>query len=118
MGRTDADLSDNPITGRAHLLDIPRWLEKNGRPKLKPFSRDTPITLEMLQGCAADQGNKFEVGDILIVRSGLTEELMALTEEEHNAMLKAAKGWVGVDQGEDVLRWHWENGFAAVAGDT
>lgn len=115
---TRPDFSDNPITGRAHLLDIPRWLESTGQPPLKPFGRETPITLEMLQGCAKAQGNKFAIGDILIVRTGLTEELKKLSEEEHNAMIKAAKGWVGVNQGEDVLRWHWENGFAAVATDT
>lgn len=112
------DFSDNPITGRAHLLDIPRYLASEGKPPLQPFSRETPVTLEMLQGCAKAQGTEFAIGDILVVRTGLTEELKKLSQEEHDAMIKAAKGWVGVNQGEDILRWHWENGFAAVATDT
>lgn len=76
----------------------------------------------MLKGCVADHGIKFEKGDVLIVRTGFTEAIAGLNEEQakkvaddlHNG---TGAGFVGVDSTEEVMRWHWENGIAAVAGD-
>jgi hypothetical protein len=112
-----ADFAKHPITTRAHLLDIASWLEKTGKPALKPLGVTTPITYEMLTACAADHGLKFAPGDVLIVRSGFTEAFLAMTDEER-AKYNPLQGAGGVDASEDVMRWHWEQGFAAVAGDT
>ena len=61
---------------------------------------------------------KLEQGDILVVRTGFTEALESLGAEERKTMGDdASQGWVGVDQSEEMLRWHWENGIAAVATD-
>lgn len=104
------------------MLDIPRWLEKNGKPALKALSNQTPVTLDMLKQCSADHGIKYEKGDVLIVRTGFTEALCQLNPEQEkqaSADLHSGKtsGFVGVDSSEEVMRWHWENGIAAVAGD-
>lgn len=89
---------------------------KKGLPPLDPLTQKTPITLEMLKGCAADQAVKFAPGDVLIVRSGWTEAFLALTDEER-AEYNPLLGCIGVQASEEVMEWHWENGFAAVAGD-
>lgn len=112
-----SDFAKHPITTRAILLDIPRWLAKKGLPPLKPLTVDTPITLEMLKGCAADQGVKFAPGDVLVVRSGWTEAFIAL-EGEARKKYDPIENAGGVFASEEVMQWHWENGFAAVAGDT
>lgn len=53
------------------------------------------------------------------MRTGWTEQFFALSEEEQKRLPQAEKREsCGVAQGEDVLRWHWENGIAAVATDT
>lgn len=114
---TCADFAKNPITTRAHLLDIVSWLEKTGGKPLEGCKNTTPITLTHLKQCAADYGVKFAPGDLLIVRSGFTEAFLALTDEER-ANYSPLNGAVGVEASEEVMRWIWEQGFAAVAGDT
>ena len=56
-------------------------------------------------------------GDICIVRTGWTEAFLSLSDEERDAARRNWKGTVGVDQAEEVLRWHWESGIAAVVSD-
>lgn len=68
----------------------------------------------MLKGCAEDEGITFEDGDILLVHTGWTKAFMALSEEQQ---LASPIESTGVQRGDDVLRWHWESGFAAVASD-
>jgi hypothetical protein len=41
--------------------------------------------------------------------------MFGLSDEEK---LKHRNKSIGVARGDDVLRWHWENGFAAVLSDT
>lgn len=104
------------IAGRAVLLDYARWAEKN-RLEYNPGTRHE-ITVEQLEAVARDQGTKFEVGDILIVRSGWVRWYLGLDEGQRETL---SKTWphqgVGVAQGEETLRFLWDNHFAAVAGD-
>lgn len=111
------DYADHPITGRAHLLDIPRHLAQTGAPALTPLQR-CAIPASTLKACAEAEGLEFAPGDILIVRTGLTEAMAALSKDEYEAVIAAAKGYVGVEASEETWRWHWESGFAAVATDT
>lgn len=111
------DYAEHPITGRAHLLDIPRHLESTGQPPLTPLQR-CPIPAKTLKECADAQGLQFAPGDILIVRTGLTEAMLSLSKDEYDAVIAAAKGYVGVEASEETWRWHWESGFSAVATDT
>ncbi|GFZ45961.1 hypothetical protein JCM24511_03694 [Saitozyma sp. JCM 24511] len=108
-----------PITSRAHLLDIPLYLQRNGLPPIAHFDQTTPITLNMLRGCAEDAGVEFQPGDVLLVRTGWTEAYLALSLEERRKLPeRKVRASCGVAQTEDVLRWHWDNGIAAVASDT
>jgi len=104
-----------PITSRAHLLDIPLYLSRSSLPPLSYTENPTPVTVSMLKGCVDLQGNKIEPGDVLMIRTGWTEVFEALSTEE-KAKWKPEPD-VGVERGEEMLRWHWELGVAAVAGD-
>ena len=76
------------------------------------------IPLSSLIGCAADHGIEFVPGDILLVRTGFTEAFDALSPEEKESWSTVPEqGWIGVETTVDSIRWHWENGFAAVAAD-
>ncbi|KAL1410491.1 hypothetical protein Q8F55_004504 [Vanrija albida] len=105
-----------PVTTRAVLLDIPRYIAKHNLAPLDPLTSNTPVTLALLEGAANDQGVEFAEGDVLLVRTGFTEALKALTPEQHKE-LNLMNGVIGVESKEEVARWHWENGFAAVATD-
>jgi hypothetical protein len=111
-----ADFADKPITSRAHLLDIPRYLARHGLPTLAPRTKSTPITLDMLQKCASEAGIQFASGDILVLRTGWTEATIDLDDAAVQEQRKSRES-CGVIQGEDVLKWHWENGIAAVVSD-
>lgn len=116
------DFADNPITSRAHLLDMPRYLASRGEPALRAMSRDNAITAAQLQGACDAFGVELAPGDVLIVRTGWTEGWLSLSPEEQRAeteKLRAGEGSIcGVQASEEVMRWHWEKGIAAVASDT
>jgi hypothetical protein len=101
---------------------MPRYLAKTNQPTISAMSRDNPVTLAQLKGAAADVGVEFAPGDILIVRTGWTEGWLNLSAEDRKAATDALHGGTGgicgVEASEEVMRWHWENGIAAVAGDT
>ncbi|TXT13167.1 hypothetical protein VHUM_01568 [Vanrija humicola] len=107
-----------PISSRAHLLDIDRHIRVNSLPPLELFDNTTPIPVSLLQACADAQGIEFRTGDILLVHTGWTKAWYALDEAGREAMpLRSHRACTGVAQGEDMLRWHWERGIAAVASD-
>ncbi|CAK7200705.1 hypothetical protein SEUCBS139899_003403 [Sporothrix eucalyptigena] len=107
------------IVGRGVLLDYVEYARKY-LPNLsyKALS-DHAIPLSVLQDIAKVQGVEFQRGDILFVRIGLTREW----DEEMSAADKLAYAQsknpqhAGVEGTEEMLRWIWDTGFAAVAGD-
>lgn len=113
-----ADFANHPITSRAHLLDIPAYLAKHDLPALNPFSTDN-IPLSVLKGCSEEAKLDIKSGDILIVHTGFAEAYLGQTEEQQKALVdREVRAWCGVESSEEVLRWHWECGFSAVATDT
>lgn len=112
------DFVQKPITSRAHLLDIPLYLSRHSLPPLSAFSASSTISLATLVACAEESNVHIQPGDILVVRTGFTDELLKLTEEERDRLRKReVNGSCGVAQGKDILKWHWENGIAAVVAD-
>lgn len=114
------DYADKPITSRAHLIDVPPFLEKHGMPPLNPLIADK-ISLETIKGIVAERQLDIRPGDIVILHTGFFEALFKLDANEQEALGKRSKeekGWCGVEATEEMLRWHWDNGIAAVATDT
>lgn len=112
------DYVKKPITSRAHLLDIPSYLTRHSLPALSYFDTSTPITVDTLRACAQEANVTIEPGDILVVRTGWTEAFEGLSEKEREAIpYRDTRGFGGVDQSEEALRWHWDMGIAAVVTD-
>lgn len=105
------------ITGRGVLIDYASWAEKKGI-QYSTFSLHT-IKLRDILEIAQESNIAFEKGDILLVRSGMTKEW------EHKMDIAAKKAYsasnspkhAGVEATTEMLRWIWDTGFAAVAGD-
>jgi kynurenine formamidase len=113
------DFAKHPITSRAHLLDIPLYLSSKSLPPISELSTSTPISLSTLKGCAEFHGISLLPGDILLVRTGFTEAFEAMSDKDREEYKdKDDRASCGVSPDEDVLRWHWENGIAAVGTDT
>jgi kynurenine formamidase len=104
------------IAGRGVLLDYQRWAASQGI-TYSPGERHE-ITAAALQATADAQGVQFQPGDILLVRSGWIAWYMHLNQQERIALAEVPHTAVGLAQGEETLRWLWNQHFAAVAGDT
>lgn len=104
------------IAGRGVLVDFARWAEQQGM-AFDPGKR-SEITAEQLQEAARAQGVKFQTGDILFMRTGWIAWYRKLEFRERFLL---AHTWphqlCGLRQGEDSLRFLWDNHFAAIASD-
>jgi kynurenine formamidase len=104
------------IVGRGVLLDYAGWAASKNM-SLGPLTT-WKITLAELKEVAEYQKISFRPNDILFIRSGYVKALLSLTEDEAMVYSKSVPpAAIGVESGEEMLRWIWENEFAAVAGD-
>jgi kynurenine formamidase len=105
------------IAGRGVLIDYASWAEKQGI-ECSTFSTHE-IKLADIQTIARKCKIEFQSGDILFVRIGMTKEWdtkMTLDDKAAYAANQNPKH-AGVEATQEVLRWIWNNKFAAVAGD-
>lgn len=116
---TGADLAERPIASRGVLLD---WADYAAERNISYNAFDSfEIPYTDLQAIADSHGIKFQQGDILLVRSGYQLQYEAFNETEKDQLgLREGddRKYMGVAGSVDSARWHWEAGFAAVAGDT
>ncbi|MEO6724689.1 MAG: cyclase family protein [Blastocatellia bacterium] len=104
------------IAGRGVLVDFQRFAAAQGM-AYSPGER-YGITPEQLQAAADWQGLRFETGDILLLRTGWIEWYGSLDEEQRIGLAQpGALQVAGLEQGEDSLRFLWDNHFAAIASD-
>lgn len=112
-------MATKPIATRGVLLD---WYEfsktKTAPASFRPFTNQ-PIPLTELLEVARREMVSFRTGDVLLVRTGWLAEYQKLSPEEQERLGgRDDRASLGVEATEKSLRWHWENGFAAVASDT
>lgn len=104
-------------TGRGVLIDYASWAEKKGI-EYSTFSLHEVRLVDILE-IARECNITFQRGDILLVRIGVTKEwetVMDLEAKKAYASSGTPKH-AGVEGTLDVLKWVWNTGFAAVAGD-
>ncbi|KAI1270324.1 putative cyclase-domain-containing protein [Xylariaceae sp. FL1019] len=105
------------ITGRGVLLDWASWAEARGL-KYDAFSTFS-IPHSQILAVAEAQGVSFNEGDILFVRSGWLSAFHKLTPDQQASLAnRPVRASMGLEASGESIRWHWDNGFAAVAGDT
>jgi len=102
------------LVGRGVLLDYRAWAESQGK-KVDCFS-SLRIKTSELEEVAKWEGVDFKHGDILIVRTGFTEELGKMNAQEQEKALGTHQT-CGVEGNKESAKWHWNKHFAAVAGD-
>lgn len=83
--------------------------------KYSPFSAHV-ITISTIVEIAKLQGIEFRAGDVLIIRTGLTEASEGTSEKEQATLLGTHKS-VGVKSTMEAVRWMWDTDFGAVACD-
>ncbi|EFQ86063.1 hypothetical protein PTT_18780 [Pyrenophora teres f. teres 0-1] len=127
-GRTQEELENSDVLGiddvahtggivtRGVILDYPRWLERRGEKEVYALQAES-IGAEVLEEMLKETGVETREGDLLLLRTGFTRDYAGLGEEERRALAGKAPQFLGVRSDEEVLRWIWERGFAAVASD-
>lgn len=111
------EMAAKPIVTRGVLLDWYSYALRNGLP-LSPFT-DQAIPLHQLLKVAREEQVTFRQGDVLLIRTGWTAAYSKLTEEEKDRLGgRDDRASCGIEATQDVIRWHWDQGFAAVASDT
>lgn len=111
------DIAETPIVTRGVLLDWYRYAQKKGLPH-RPFTNQA-IPLNELLEVAREQRVTFRRGDVLVIRTGWTAAYSQLTDAEKERLGgRDDRASCGVEATEAAIRWHWEQGFSAVASDT
>lgn len=103
--------------GRGVLIDYATWAEKKGI-RYSTFSTHQ-VKLSGILEIAKECNITFQRGDILLVRIGATKEWdTVMTDAQKQAYSNNSRPeHAGVEASTDVLRWLWDTGFAAIAGD-
>ncbi|KIW17733.1 hypothetical protein PV08_04928 [Exophiala spinifera] len=102
------------LVGRGVLLDYKEYARAKGI-SYSCFDAHA-ITVEDLEAVAKHQGTTFKHGDILLVRSGFTDDLSGISADEQAKRLSSHK-CVGVQGNKAMARWTWNHHFSGVAGD-
>lgn len=99
------------------LIDYATWAEKKGV-KYTTFSNHQ-IRLSDIFAIAIECNITFQKGDILFIRIGLTKEWdTVMTDVQKRQYADNPRPeHAGVEATTDVLRWLWDTGFTAIAGD-
>jgi kynurenine formamidase len=97
-------------------LDYAGWAEAKGH-DVKCFETQS-IPVSVLQDVATSQKTTFRPGDILFIRTGWTRAYERLSPAECQQLADyTAPPVIGVESSESMLRWIWDQSFAAVVGD-
>ncbi|KAL3493360.1 hypothetical protein BJX62DRAFT_249749 [Aspergillus germanicus] len=136
MGRTAEDFAKSPIpngiqhvaqqgiTGRAILIDWYTWAQSQNKSIDATSAHDIPFSelLETLKYQNMDPTSTFRPGDILVVRSGYIAQYTEMSDSKRAHLSEAYKTQkpanIGVKPSEELLRFLWDTGIAAVCGDS
>ena len=104
------------IAGRGVLIDYVSYAKKKGI-KYSAFEAHQ-FKLSEIREIANDCNIEFRKGDILLVRSGTTKTWDSMSMADKAAYGAAGSpSHAGLEATEDMLRFLWDSGFAAVASD-
>lgn len=104
------------IAGRGVLIDYLSWAEKKGI-SVNALSQQA-VSIDDVLTIANECGIKFQRGDIFFLRIGLPRTWANMTStQKQEYSLQSAPKHAGLEQSERVLRFMWDNHFAAVASD-
>lgn len=102
------------IVGRGVLLDVPALRTSQGR-DYDPLGGEA-IEAEDLQAAAEAQGVTFAEGDVLCLRTGWVAAYRALAPERREELARRPT-ISGLAGSEEVARYLWDAGLAAIAAD-
>ena len=106
--------AENPITGRAILIDLDGYRSSLGEPI--DHAAGEPLGLDLVQAAIAAQSLRTRPGDILMLHTGWCEWFLALATEDKQRIRESRKA-SGIAQSQEFVAWAWDSQFAVVAAD-
>ncbi|MGO4317852.1 cyclase family protein [Agrobacterium sp. MCAB5] len=103
------------IVGRGVLLDVATFLAEQGRPVDCSQRRD--FTVAELEATRKWAGIQYEVGDILVVRTGWIGWYEQADRAIRVEMAEGTPKTPGLAGGEDMAEYLWNSHFSAVTSD-
>lgn len=99
------------------LIDYATWAAKKGI-AYTTFSTHQVKLSDILE-IARECNITFQKGDVLFVRVGVTREWETIMTDEQKRAYSDNKApeHAGVEASTEVLRWLWDTGISAIAGD-
>lgn len=111
------------LVARGVLIDVKEWFEskavvegKTGDEAIFHPFEEHRITVADMEAVAKHEGVDFRAGDVLIVRTGMTEVLESPQAADFAKMQN--RQLAGVAGNLKTARWLWNQHFSAVAGDS
>lgn len=108
-------LARNGIVARFVLIDVVDFYSHLGQPW--SGMSGSHITKDLLIAILAFQKTILEFGDILILRTGWTEEYANLSSDEKIKFSKKSLKISGLKNEESLLAWLWDSGVVGIAAD-
>jgi kynurenine formamidase len=106
--------ADHGITGRGVLLDVARYMERQGTPLTA--QEEYAIQPEMLEAVAEAQGSPLQTGDIILLRTGYIGAYLAGSPEDR-VRFKENRDCPGLSSAEPMARYLWDKHPAAICSD-
>ena len=104
------------IVSRGILVDYVRYAEKKGI-KYDAWTRHE-ISLSAIKEILQEEKVTPRPGDVFIVRSGFVKRYEEASDEQRVDGITKNHDYVGIQGSEEMIKWLWNNHFAAIAGDT
>lgn len=101
------------IVGRGILVDFVRYASHHGI-SYDPLS-NYAISLAQIKAMLQEESVVPRPGDILLVRSGVSKWIIAMTPSSIG--YPDAKTHIGVDASLELMEWLWNQNISAVGGD-
>jgi kynurenine formamidase len=107
-------VTEHGLVARGVLLDVAAYLAAVGTPVLAGV--ETRFDRDILEATIQAQGVALRAGDVLMIRTGWMSAYLAADARER-ARLATDTNYAGLHAGEDMARFLWNSGAAAVVAD-
>ncbi|ACL38102.1 conserved hypothetical protein [Pseudarthrobacter chlorophenolicus A6] len=106
--------ADEPIVGRAVLVDLDGYRTARGAPI--DHAAGEPLRLDLINAALEAQSATLRPGDILLLHTGWCEWFLDLLTAEKQKVRDSRKA-TGIAQSQDFVAWAWDHRLALLAAD-
>jgi kynurenine formamidase len=104
------------IIGRAVLVDLPRYLDRNDEAQLD-HREGGAFPIDLVEAALRDQGTERRPGDIILLRTGWLRHYFDVLTDQERKELPGRLRSPGLLQAHETLAYLWDTRVAAIVAD-